>query len=92
MIIQRHYPALAQKGKALFDCFWHLWSMNNGDKPPAPRDSLKIFNLAQNLADYEVVKYTCPIILEHHGEPAFLKVKHIEEAFESFFDGHGRSG
>ena len=91
MIVKMHYPALSKNGTVLLDCFWDLWANSNGGNPPAPRDSLKIFNLAQNLADYELIEHRRPLVLEYNGTPSEIDKKHMEEAFEVFFNSHGRN-
>lgn len=97
-IIKTHYPALSKNGTELIDCFWSLWDSINGDKSPAPRDVLKVFSFAQNLAkvpqnlaDCEAVRKGFPFSLEIKGDPATLKVEHLERAFEIFYNDNGRS-
>lgn len=84
-IIQTHYPVLSNNGSALLDCFWKLWRVRNGDKPPVPRDSIKIFGFAQNLADFEAMENTDFFILENHGVSPAIKEKHMVRAFDVFF-------
>jgi len=91
MIIRMHHPVLSENGASLLDCFWNLWKRNNSDKSPALRDSLQIFSLAQNLADYELIERNKPFVLEFSGIPSVIKKKHMEEAFEVFFSSPVRS-
>jgi hypothetical protein len=91
MIIRMHHPILSENGASLLDCYWNLWRKNNSDKSPAPRDSLQIFSLAQNLADYELMDRNKPFVLEYSGTPSVIKKKHMEEAFKVFFSSPVRS-
>lgn len=91
-ILRASYPSLDNDSKPLLDRFWKLWREGNGDTPPAPRDSDKIFAYAQSLADREAMDPRGVILLEHPGAPSCIQTKHVEKAFEVFTRSKKRSG
>jgi len=79
-IIKSRYTTLSRNGDSLLNCFWQLWREKYGNKPPAPRDAIDIFGIAQNIADYEAMKDFRPYTLEYNGNSSVIREKHLKQA------------
>jgi MoxR-like ATPase len=72
-IVQRRFPRLSRED-GLVRRFWKLWDQHRGDALPSPRDTLYVFGMAINLADYEAGRRT-----DADASPALEA--YLEEAF-----------
>ncbi len=84
-VIRSRFPILKKNSVKLVEHFWTLWQDKHGDLPPSPRDSIYIFGYALNLADRDAAGDDHANHLDICGISNDLQPRHLESAFETFF-------